>query len=176
MHIVLTTVSAVILICIALAMRRIERLLGQCEDHANDAEAAKVALVEDRSRLTSLERDLEATRRELRKTSGAFYAHRAAYEEWLEQQPDDDDGPPEEGRLGYGPHFDPNQKPLPLAAASVCENWSAAQTLGPKSEAAKCECLYCMTRREERRALRAALVPKTVQGQAEVAKLNAGKP
>lgn len=168
MHTVLTICAGFITIVglaiVILAVNRIERLLGQCEDHATDAQNAHNGLLEDRHRLTSVERDVEATRRELRKLSGKFYAELAAQEREREELHDVID---EQDALAYGD----GHKQLQL-----CENWKAAQNLGPTSEAAKCECLYCTTRRYERRALRAALVPKTVQGQAETAKLNAGKP
>jgi hypothetical protein len=156
MHIVLTICSGFILIAVALALQRITRLVGQCEDHANDAEAAKIAMIEDRHRITALERDVLALRRELRKLSGKFYA-----EQRMREPPDDDDD--------YPGDVDPAQGP-------VCENWTASQTLGPGSSQAGCECGYCLMRRFERQALRAALVPKTVQGQAETARLNASKP
>lgn len=169
MHIVLTICSSFLLILglavVITGVRRIERLTGQCEDHANDAESAKLATLEDRHRITALERDLEATRRELRKLSGKFYAELRTREEEIAAQDEYLDS--NDGEAPLVPEPFPNQS---------CENWKAAQTLGPHSDAAKCECLYCMTRRSERRALRAALVPKTVQGQAETARLNAGKP
>lgn len=168
MHIVLTVTAGLITIVglavVILGVNRMERLLGQCEDHAGDAESAKLAVLEDRHRITGLERDLDATRRELRKVAGKFYADLAARERERD-----------EGEL-FEEHGEEEQLPLPMLRGQSCENWIAAQTLGPNSEAARCECPYCVFRRAERRALRAALVPKTVQGQAETAKLNSGKP
>jgi hypothetical protein len=43
----------------------------------------------------------------------------------------------------------------------ACENWLSAQTLGPSSPAAKCGCDYCISKRNDRDAARAKLVPKT---------------
>jgi TolA-binding protein len=43
----------------------------------------------------------------------------------------------------------------------VCENYAAAQTDGPGSKAARCDCPYCEAKRRERDELRARLVPKT---------------
>lgn len=42
-----------------------------------------------------------------------------------------------------------------------CENWLAAQTEGPHSKAAGCDCVYCNTQRAARARARATLVPKT---------------
>ncbi|HZN25345.1 MAG TPA: hypothetical protein VFB75_14055 [Burkholderiales bacterium] len=129
------------------------------------AEAQALALKAERDRVTVAERDTEALRRELRKLSGVFYAFKTKTEDELDEE------------------LDGNSFAIESAiacptgiAGSICDNWSIAQRDGPRSEAASCECSYCVGRRAERRALRAALVPKTVQGQAEVAKLNAGKP
>jgi hypothetical protein len=44
--------------------------------------------------------------------------------------------------------------------APACENWVAAQSAGPTSQAAQCDCAYCLRKRAERGQLRAALVPK----------------
>lgn len=176
MHIVLTVCSSFLLILglavVITGVRRIERLTGQCEDHANDAESAKLATLEDRHRITALERDLEATRRELRKLSGKFYAELRTREDETEFVVDDR----ADARWpvsGHRPLFSDDGR---LEPPLVCENWKAAQTLGPHSDAAKCDCEYCTFRRNQRRVLRDALVPKTVQGQAETARLNAGKP
>lgn len=65
--------------------------------------------------------------------------------------------------------------PSPMPSSS-CANWSLAQELGPRSEAAACQCGYCSWRRAERERQRAQIVPKTARGQGELAKLNAGKP
>lgn len=72
----------------------------------------------------------------------------------------------------------PDNAPPSITAAQlgVCENWQRAQDEGPRSESAKCACDYCNAKREERRRQRLAAVPSTVQGQAALAKLNAGKP
>lgn len=162
-----TAIELVILTGCVLALTRCERLYEGARDTLRDVERHCSKIAEERSRLTGLERDLDALRRELRKLSGNFYAFRTKVEEEL---PEDD----ELERLGYG---DGNVDRRAFAlAGSICDNWSIAQRDGPKSDAASCECSYCVGRRAERRALRAALVPKTVQGQAETAKLNAGKP
>jgi len=46
------------------------------------------------------------------------------------------------------------------AGAAVCENYLTAQSQGPRSEAAACECDYCVGKREERSRLRAAILPR----------------
>ena len=52
------------------------------------------------------------------------------------------------------------ERSLPSAA---CENWTFAQTEGPASKAAHCECAYCTAKRAERDELRARLVPKRTE-------------
>lgn len=117
------------------------------------AEASALRLRAERERVTTLEREVESLRRELRSLSGKFYAEKR------EREP--------VSSSDTGQH---------AIAGSVCDNWTAAQREGPLSEAASCECAYCVSRRAARAAFRATAVPKTVQAQAAAAKLNAGKP
>lgn len=42
-------------------------------------------------------------------------------------------------------------------ARDVCENWSRAQSEGPLSPAARCECAYCQAQRENRAKRRASM-------------------
>lgn len=42
---------------------------------------------------------------------------------------------------------------------NACENWLTAQKEGPYSDAARCECSYCVTKRMERAKLRRDLLP-----------------
>lgn len=172
MHNVLTISSGLILIgCLFLAWRCslqvhvVEELRRGIERHIG-------AVRETAPRVTVLEREVEALRRELRKLSGKFYATLARLDDEAAAADDDEEG---EARLGYGPVANPKQVPVPLGTA-VCENWLIAKQEGPHSAAALCSCAYCLTARHEREAQRAALIPKTVRGQAELAKLNAGKP
>jgi len=141
-----------------LAVTRTERTQERCKDYADTIEIAKHAALEDRHRVTSLERDVAALRRELRKLSGKFYATLAQ----IEDEPDDDAAAEQidAGRTDW----------------AVCQNWTDAKQAGPQSEAAKCECLFCLSQRAARAQLRGSLVPKTVGAQADLAKLNAGKP
>jgi len=157
-QILFTAIALVALLGCFLAVTRTERTQERCKDYADTIEIAKHAALEDRHRVTSLERDVAALRRELRKLSGKFYATLAQ----IEDEPDD------------SAEVDEFAGIQPLDAQ--CDNWTLAQRDGPTSDAAKCECVYCLSRRAERRALRAALVPKTVGAQADLAKLNAGKP
>jgi len=151
----LTAIELVILTACVLALTRMERLYDNCRLLRDEAEAIALKIAAERSRITGLERDVDALRRELRKLSGKFYA---AQRELVEV-----------GTLAAWSAPDANP-------GSICDNWSVAQAMGPNSDAASCECSYCVGRRAERRALRSALVPKTVQRQADAAKLNAGKP
>ena len=156
MHIALT-VSQVVLLCAAIWIMQVAvQAMHNAQSWARLAEKTAMQLRSERDRVTTSERELDALRRELRKLSGKFYQQQR---EILEEAAD----------------LAEANEPLGVPALRVCENWELSQTLGPRSEAASCECDYCTRRREHRRALRAALVPKTVQGQAEVAKLNAGK-
>lgn len=45
----------------------------------------------------------------------------------------------------------------PLPDVTVCDNYKLAQLQGPMSEAASCECDYCLRKRSERAAIRAEL-------------------
>lgn len=59
----------------------------------------------------------------------------------------------------------PEKQEIEIARTSeawpACENWLEAQTAGPSSQAAKCACDYCISKRNDRDAARAKLVPKT---------------
>jgi len=57
-------------------------------------------------------------------------------------------------------------------AYDVCENWEVAQREGPTSRAASCECAYCDAKREPKKRLRNLEVPRTIRGQAKLAKDN----
>lgn len=158
---ILTACSLLILGGCVLCVWRALVHVDECAAYERTTSECVALLRAERDRVTVLERDTDALRRELRKLSGKFYAR----ERELDAEEEDDDG---DARA---------QHPLPLmTGAAVCENWLAAQSLGPASPEAGCPCSYCVARREHRRALRDSLVPKTVRGQAEVAKLNAGKP
>lgn len=160
MHIALTVCSGLILVCVFYLLLLVSKQADRALTARDEVETALFRIREDRARITTNERELDALRRELRKLAGKFYAAQRTFEEQVEDMVAD--------------ASDPFDEPPPDGVA--CENWIAAQSLGPTSDEAKCECKYCLARRAERRALRAALVPRTVQGQAEVAKLNAGKP
>lgn len=160
MDILYTAIALVILTGCVLSLTRAERIYDRLREIRDDIEVTCAKIAEERSRLTGLERDVDALRRELRKVAGKFYASQREIEdeerEWVENY-----------------EANVSQHAIP---ASICDNWTAAQREGPQSEAASCECAYCVGRRAERRAFRAAAVPKTVQAQGEMAKLNAGKP
>jgi len=165
MDLLFTAIQLVILIACVLALTRTERIFDACRELRGEIESTCARILEERSRLTGLERDVDALRRELRKLSGKFYA--------AQREAQDD----AEDLDTYANDLTATHNLIAHAnRASICDNWSVAQIAGPNSDAASCECSYCVGRRAERRALRAALVPKTVQGQAEIAKLNAGKP
>lgn len=92
---------------------------------ADDCEESTMAVSAERARITNIERDVDALRRELRKLSGKFYA--AQREDEYPTEPD--------GR-----------------SRDVCENWGRAQLEGPMSKAARCDCAYCTDRRAQRKS------------------------
>jgi septal ring factor EnvC (AmiA/AmiB activator) len=174
LQILFTALAVVCVFACFLAVTRTDRTLDRCKDWADQCASDRGELLEDRHRLTSVERDVAALRRELRKLSGKFYSTLSAIEE---READEFDASYDRDQDAAGD----SDRQLDAFAGiqnleAQCENWKAAQTLGPSSDAAKCECVYCLSKRAERRALRSALVPKTVQGQAELARLNSGKP
>lgn len=117
-----------------LAFTRAQHWADAANESLNDCQLVSTAFRDDRARLTSLERDVDALRRELRKLGGRFYALAAELEE------------PE-----------PNPVGVITETSPVCENWSTAQREGPLSPAAQCACAYCERRRAERAARRANL-------------------
>jgi len=115
--------------------------------------------------LPGIEARLEQLQTQHKKLSGRFYAA-------LQQLEEDNlagTDPPPTSASGY-------DFTAATHAMQACENYAVAQKHGPSSEAARCECVYCATKRLERDQARKSLVPRTVQGQAELARLNAGKP
>jgi len=48
----------------------------------------------------------------------------------------------------------------------VCENWAIACREGPRSEAARCECAYCLSMRMERARVRESLLPRGAEAHA----------
>lgn len=157
MHIVLTAFAGFFLIGSIIAWWRAVHFSDRAADTAEEVQEACIALRTEAVRITATERELEALRRELRKLSGKFYASQR-------EQPDDDPPPVSE------------RDTAPPVVAPFCANYGQAQIEGPNSKAARCECDYCAEMRARRDLSRAQLVPKTVQGQAALAKLNASKP
>lgn len=129
MEILFTACSFVALLGCVLAYTRSEREAETSATHCRNAERAAMSLRTERDRVTVLERETEALRRELRKLSGKFYASQREHEQVLDIIQDADDPP-------------------------VCENYAVAQREGPKSTAASCECDYCTRRRKEKREFR----------------------
>lgn len=155
MHIVFTALQLVILSFGVYLVWRAGDHERSALDTLHDIEATALKLRAERDRVTVAERELDALRRELRKLSGKFYAAQREAEVAAALGVDLGD---EFGQL------------------DICENWAVAKVEGPTSAAAQCQCNYCLAQRAQRDAQRRALVPPTVRGQAEAAKLNAGKP
>lgn len=162
MHTVLTVSSGLILAACIWAAVVVQRIVDQCHQHALKAESAALKLRDERARVTVLERDVEALRRELRKLSGKFYATLREAEAVAESREDS-------GEQLATVHAE-------VPRAPFCPNYGQAQIEGPQSPAAACECGYCVEMRARREQFRSLAVPRTVRGQAELAKLNAGKP
>lgn len=109
--------------------------------HADRADRAARKLEAARGRLVSLEAAVDSIDRSHRKLSGRFYAER-------QQRLEDVD-------VAHVQHNDEM-----TARQFGCENWRIAAIEGPRSEAASCECEYCVSMREARRQAKAQLVPK----------------
>lgn len=64
-------------------------------------------------------------------------------------------------RMGAPPSRDTEEPGVTIERPdpNACENWLTAQREGPYSDAARCECSYCVTKRMERAKLRRDLLP-----------------
>ena len=156
MHIIWTVCSALFLSLSVWAFALTQNKSDEAHGWYLKAEALAMRLRAERDRVTVIERETDALRRELRKLSGKFYAAQREVEEPADSNP---------------PAITD-----PLALHPYCENYGRAQDEGPYSDAAKCTCGYCDDKRRAKKLFRESRVPPTVQGQAELARLNAGKP
>jgi Tfp pilus assembly major pilin PilA len=96
--------------------------------------AITLELQKDRGRVSNLEHELDAVSGQVHKLRQKIYAT--------------------------------NSKPQTIEIATFeppCENWLAAQTEGPTSRAANCDCAYCERQRAARADLRAKLRATTPQ-------------
>lgn len=84
-------------------------------------------------RITALEAEIDTLRSAVAKLRGKVYATKA----------------------------EPALVPDERAPAMLCENWARAQSDGPRSAAARCECDYCSYQRMLRAQVRAAILPRT---------------
>lgn len=116
------------------AVLKTQRYVDECHGWFLKSELTAAKLRAERDRVTVLERELDALRRQLQKLSGKFYAAQRAQEEPADSNP--------------------TAITDPLALHPYCKNWGDAQHLGPTSDAAKCKCGYCELKREQRRAFR----------------------
>lgn len=144
MNILFTALALAAFCGCLLALQRALKAADLAHGHYLKAEAQTLTLKAERDRVTVLERDTEALRRELRKLGGKFYA---SLRERTEEDHDLD-----------AQRFFERQNVLPLPETKPCDNWLAAQTEGPHSKAARCECLYCMTQRRIRATEKAAIL------------------
>lgn len=147
--VVALAVLASCIFCAYMAYTFVQR----CETVANRLRAST-------GRITGLEGSVDSLTQQLQKLRGTFYAFKAAAE-----PPDFAD-------------FDDHKRPNPVVPevrSPFCANYGQAQIEGPLSPAARCECGYCEEMRQRRSELRARHVPKTAQGQARMAKVNAGR-
>lgn len=167
--------SLLVIACLLLTLRA-ERYADAANECAMSMQRTVGKLNSERARVTVCERELEALRRELRKLSGKFYAELRAREDEADKDFAAIAELAEEGLETQRWYFDAPHIARMEDRFPVCENWALAKQQGPTSAAAKCACAYCDAQRAERARLRGELVPRTVQGQAELARLNAGKP
>ncbi|HET9350979.1 MAG TPA: hypothetical protein VFO02_06550, partial [Burkholderiales bacterium] len=151
MNILFTALALAAFCGCLLALQRALKAADLAHGHYLKAEAQTLTLKAERDRVTVLERDTEALRRELRKLSGKFYASRRDMPFCGHA---DRDG---NGVCRYCGDREPSRAEQ-LVATKPCDNWIAAQTEGPRSEAARCECLYCMTQRRIRATEKAAIL------------------
>lgn len=141
--------------CVAVWLRCLDLAQSANEDR-KQVDRQLHAIRELTPRITAAEGTIESVRTQLRRLEGKFHA-----EKWLRESEPDEQLPDE-----------PRRDDLP----PVCENYQLAQIDGPRSKAAACECRYCLEMRHRRSLARGFLVPKTVQGQAELARLHGTKP
>jgi len=138
MNLLLTVCLLVIPSACAFAVWRCIVYMDLARGHSHEAEAYALAVREQRDRLTVMEREVEALRRELRKLGGKVHAHIAS------EQVD----------------FVHDERAHVQARAALCENYALAQVDGPLSAAARCDCQYCSDMRAHRAAARKADLPR----------------
>lgn len=146
MHIMLTALSLIAFAAAVLVYLRCTHEADRCEAWRSNIESNALKLRADLPRITTLEREVEALRRELRKLSGKFYATQR--EEaggtftpgW---------GTPESDALAASRQQQLWKTPTPLVhvEAPYCDQYEIAQREGPTSKAALCDCNYCRGRR-----------------------------
>jgi len=150
MHIVLTICSALLAAATVFFAVRAAQYSARCDFQARRLSAAM-------GRLTGLEGTADSLTTQVQKLRGQFHAYKAA------------NAPPYECVVDRAPERSEINQDF------FCENYAQAQVSGPSSEFASCQCTYCMAMRARREASRQALVPKTAQGQATLARISAGK-
>lgn len=161
MHILLTALAAIAFIGCLLAYTRSQREADKAARMHDLVHQRALKLQEALARITAAEREIDTLRRELRKLSGKFYAAERERESAAEFA----------AQVEYV-----EGEAVPLNTPTFCANYGQAQIEGPRSKAAACECEYCVEMRARRDLFRSSAVPKTVRGQAELARVNAGKP
>lgn len=137
MDILFTALSLVAFVGCLLSLQHGSKQTALAHGHYLKAEALTLTLKGQVDRVTIVERDVEALRRELRKLSGRVYAE-------IQRRAEE----PNEERLEL-------ELPSPIGA---CDNWTKALTDGPRSTASKCECPFCTAMRTQRRAEKAAIL------------------
>lgn len=135
MNILLTCLSLVALLGCFLAYTRCQLVNDRVDEAETRINVSVFKLREERARVTTLERETDALRRELRKLGGKFYAtQRELGEKDAEEQIAD--------------------AHVQVISAPVCDNYVKAQQEGPRSQAAACQCAYCNGRRAAKDAFR----------------------
>lgn len=135
MNILVTALSLVALVGCFLAYTRCEAQATDAHTYLMTVEKLLLGIRAERDRITTLEREIAALRRELRKLAGKFYAdEREKGERDAEDQIAD--------------------AHVQTISAPYCPNYELAQREGPFSDAAKCKCNYCGGRRAAKDAYR----------------------
>jgi len=127
-----------------------------CYLHLDQVRKIEHRLTSLRTLVSSTAAELDNLRMQVQKLRGQFFAFKQAVE----------DGPAEmfEEVSAKAPAGWDHGLPI------LCENYHRAQVDGPLSQAAKCDCAYCVEMRERRARARSELIPKTASAQAAKAK------
>lgn len=152
MQILFTACSVVAMLGAFFALTRATRYADLAQEAQNRTELFVTKLRGEIARIDATEHRCEQNAAKLKSLEGKFYQSRRT---------EDADASAER----YFNRTDIPKNVLPVLGS--CDNWTKALLEGPRSEAASCECAYCVGMRTQRRAEKAAILasrPKPVLG------------